>query len=471
METDLTGTYRLYREFDDDNDNPFTGDDIDAESTRNANGKKSLSCSLCFSQFNYATTSFQSTIVCGILFGLFASFQWWISINISPSCFVEWHDIPSKMRRISLISDAVKAVVIMFWPILTIAPICSWSMIKDSNLLFLSIIAGFLNAIQRLFLYVFSHYEARWKLYIGNILFSLMVFIALYKFAKYRQERRHSTNNDNRLMITLKLSTQVILGLVLFLPFNYVIITYYRNLTPIERVIMLCSIIAAFFVPKLIISNVITSLHGLYRPNESIVFTTGFLIISTMIPRLLQAGIESLTFFIIVSLVNSSLNVIMLPVTNKLCKFIHRRTNNCPNERLECTQHYAAHQSLINMITETTSVIMSNAAAYLLVYFYTKMELLEKRQDGWIHFKDILIRTSIAISIEWFFNMISLKIQNDWCDIPVLRSWKREWKFILILILIQIIFVLYFADYANKMFIDDMFRNSTHNCIGLFRLL
>ena len=473
METDFAGIYRWYRQFDDDHD-PFMRNDIDAESTENTNEMNSLSCSLYFSQLKYVKASLQSTIICGIIFGLFATFLWWININTNPSCFGEWHEIPNTMHGVALISDAVKAIIIMFWPILMIAPICSWSMIKDSNLLFLSIIAGFLNAIHRLFLYIFASYEHDWKSYIGNALFSLLVFIVFYKFAKYRQEKQHSTNGENIFLITLKLATQVVLGLVLFLPYNYVVLAYYQNLTPILRVILSCSLIAVFYVPKLIISNVVTNLHGIYKPNESIVFAAGFLVISTMVTRLTQAGIENLTLFIIVSCAHGIFNVIdklILPIRDNLCGRVCRRRNTCSNDSLKYAQQYIAHQSLISIITETTSVIVSNAAAYLLVYYSNKEDSTGKRYDRWTLLKEVVIRSSIAVSIEWFFNTIALKIQNDLCDIPVLRLWKREWKFILIIHLMQIIFVLYFADYMNKMFNHDMFRNSTHDCIGLFKLL
>ena len=314
-------------------------------------------------------------------------------------------------------------------------------------------------------LYVFKHYEEHWKSYVGNAIFLFIVFIVFYKFARYRQGQ--STNNDNPIVVTLKLSMQFIIGLALSLPYNYLFLTFYQQSTPFNRVILSCSLIAVFYVPKLIISNVITNLHGIYKPNESIIFAAAYLINSTMVLRLTQAKIEDLAFFTIVSFAHGIFNVIdrlILPIRDKLCRRVCRRRNNCSNDSLTYAQQYIAHQSLISIITETSSVIMSNAAAYLLVYYYNKGDSTGRRQKGTNLLGEIVIRSSIAVSIEWFFNVISLKILCDWYNVPLLQLWKLEWKFIMVIHLIQIFYVIvYFADYVNIMLVDDVLLNSHHN--------
>ena len=238
-----------------------------------------------------------------------------------------------------------------------------------------------------------------------------MVF---YKFTRYHLEQ--STNNDNPIVVTLKLSLQFIFGAIISLPFKLIFLKSYQQSSPFIRVILSCSLIAVFYVPKLmIISNVITNLHGIYKPNESIVFASGFLVISVMVTRLTQAKIESLPLIMIVILVHGLFNVIdklILPLRHKLCKFVCKRRLNSSSESLLFAQHYTAHQSLISIIIETTSVIMSNAAAYLLVYYYKKEESTGERYNGWLLFKEMVVRLSIAVGIEWFFNIIALKIQK-----------------------------------------------------------
>ena len=416
-------------------------------------------------------TTLELSAFCGILFGLFATLLWWIELNAKPYCTGKWDDIPEAIHRFAMIASAVKAVIIMFWPLLTIAPICSWPMIRDSNVISWCTFAGFADVIDRLFLFIFDRYKAHWRSYVGNVIFTLISFKVFYTFVKYRQKQ--SYNNENAFKLTLKLSLQCILGMVIFLPYNYMFLKLYQESTPLIRTILSCALIAVFYGPKLIIGNVITSLHGIYKPRESISFGAGFLIISTMVTRLTQARIESLSYFIIVSLVHgivSVLDKLVLPVIEKLRNFFCKRSNVLAEENQFLTQEYIAHQSLISVITETTSVVMSNAAAYLLVYYYKKEESTGKRHDGSVLFREMVIRSSIAVSIEWVFSVVALKLQNDRFEIPVLSLWKHEWKFTLIIHFIQIIYVVaYFGHYINVVLLDDVISNSTHYCVGFFK--
>ena len=93
----------------------------------------------------------------------------------------------------------------MAWPLLSIAPICSWSMVKQSNMLFWSTIAGLLDVTDRLLLYVFGLYGAPWKSYVGNVIFRVISFIVFYKLAKFRQVL--SCDNQNTIILIFKQST------------------------------------------------------------------------------------------------------------------------------------------------------------------------------------------------------------------------------------------------------------------------
>ena len=473
MEPDSKGNYHLFSELV-DIDNPFNGNVSDNESTKDIKEREKIRCfSFYLSQLNYVEASFQTTVVSGVIFGLFTTLLWWMNLNTSPLCFGEWNANPSEMHRILLISEVVRSIIIMFWPLLTIAPICSWSMIKDSNIIFWCTIGGLVDAIDRLFLYIFAHYEPHWKSYIGNIIYALLTLIISYKFGKHRQ--RFSTNDDKTIIIILKLNIQFILGVAVVLPYNYVFLMFYLHSSQLVRVMLSCSLIAAFYVPKLIINNVITNLHGIYRPNEGIVFASSFLTSSILVPRLTQAKIENLTDFTIISLVHGIFNVtdkLFLSLRHRLCRCVCKTRKTRLDDSLAYAQQYTAHQSLISVVVETTSIILSNAAAYLLVYYYKKDEITGSRHDGWILLKEMVIKLCIAVGIEWFFNIIALKIQNDWYNIPVLRLWKSEWKFIIIIHLIQIVYVVvYFSSYVNTMLVDDVLRNSTAICIGLFKRL
>ena len=423
------------------------------------NALKRLPCIFSFASVEHLKASLQLSVVCGILFGMFAILLWWIDFIITGYCYGKLRGIPKEIQQVQLVVRNVKVFMIVFWPLLTIAPVCSWSMIRQSNILFWCTIAGLVDAVDRLYLYTFGHYDTHWKSYVGNVIFLVIAFIVFYKFANHRQQE--SANSDKTMMVTFKISIQLILGAAVFLPYNYVFLQVYLNSTSFIRIILSCSLIAVFYIPKMIMHSVITNLHGIYKPKESIVFAVGFLVISTMVTRLTQAKIENLAYFTIISLVHGVFNVVDKVTTNlrsKLLKIVCRRRQENANENDDYVTHYIAHQSLISIITETSSVILSNAAAYLLVYYYQKGGT---SYEGSILFKKMFIRSAIAVCIEWAFNIVALKVQCS-LRIPVLDIWKKEWMFILVIHLVQVIFlIVYFADYVDGMLVGDIFHNST----------
>ena len=130
-----------------------------------------------------------------------------------------------------------------------------------------------------------------------------------------------------------------------------------------------------------------------------------------------------------------------------------------------------AHQSLLNIITETSSVILTNAAAYVVVYYYKKENGSGKRYDSVYLFKELLMKLSIAVFTEWFFNVITLKLQYDH-KVPVVTVWKKKWKLIFAIHLIQVTYVVVkYGNHVNAMLLDDLLHNSTSCWAGEFRRL
>ena len=436
--------------------------------------KDSMHNSFFISLFQFIYICLKVSVLCGILFGLFTTLLWWIELNVRGVCRNVWNSIPRGIHHARLLLDSVEVIITTVWPLLSIAPICSWSMVKQSNMLFWSTIAGLLDVTDRLLLYVFGHYGGPWKSYVGNVIFLVISFVVYYKLAKFRQVQ--SYDNQNPIILTFKLLLPIIVGSLITFPYNYVFLTFYQHSLPWVRTILSCSLIAVFYVLRLIINNMIANMRGIFDPSEGIVFVSMFLIISTMVARLAQAAVqlESLYYFVIISLVHGVANVVdkaALPLRHKIINLICRKSSYVADEIWSYTQQYIAHQSLISIITETSSVIMSNAAAYLMVYYYKREETTGKRYSGFYLFKEMVVKSSIAVFIEWFFNIIAMKLQYRQ-KIPVFTVWKKKWKLIFVIHLIQVIFVVvYFAMYIDTMLANDLLRNSTIICVGRFRRL
>ena len=470
MEYQTANTCHLFADVHDEH--YCTGDRNKTDSSGATLNDENTCCKVFFSLIQFINTSFQLSVICGTLTGLFATLLWWFELNVRGYCNENWDNIPIGNRRLRLFLDSFEGIAIMYWPLLTIATICSWSMIKKSNVLFWCTIAGLVDVTDRLCFYVFGNYGKGRQSYAGNVIFLLMSFIVFYKFVEHRQIL--STNRQNKIVITLKIILQIILGLIIYLPYNYLFLHFYRTSPPMYRAILSCLLIAVLYGPRLIIGNVITSIHGIFEPSESFVFAAPYLVISIMVTRLTQAEVENLPYFTIISLVHGIFNVVdklFLPVRRKIYKLLCRRSREVMEDNWIYTQQYVVHQSLISMITETSSVIMSNAAAYLFRYYYEKDKSTGKRYDGWDLFTEMCIRSSIAVSIELIFNAVALKVQC-YLNCPVVDIWKSEWKLIVVINLLQALYaVVYFSQYVDTMLLQDILRNSTSDCVGLFRRL
>ena len=469
MDDNSTDNYHLHSD-EDGSRHSFVHDEVNNDVVADVSRSEVTRFHCCLSQVKYFSVSLQLTVICGILFGLIATLLWWIELNLEVICFGYWSDIAMKMRRHIVMTDVIKAFLIMFWPLMTIAPVSSCSMIKECNLIFWCTIGCFVDAFQFLCLYIFDRYERNRGAHIEQGIFSVVSLIVFYKCARYRQ---NLSNIKNRILIvTLTLAMQFIAISVLLLPYNFVFLKYYRRSTHVGKILLSCSLIPVFYIPKLIIGSLITNLHGIYQPSEGIIFASGFLVISTMVTRLAQAGIDSLAYFTIVSIFHGIvmiLDKLCFPLRVKLFKLLCKKHGAHANDASLYTQHYTAHQSLISIMTETSSVILSNAAACLLAYYYRRDESTGKRYSGWFLFEAIIKRSAIAVSIELFFNSIALRLQNERFEIPVLRLWKIDGRFILVIHLIQTIYVvIYFAHHANLTLLQDVFLRSNQTCIGLF---
>ena len=470
METSSVSNYCLFSDLY-DNEDPSNENEVCNEFTEDPQVKKKASCSLCFSMVQFIEVAFKSSVMCGIVFGLLATLLWWIQLKITGYCVGAWYSIPNGIHRLQLVVDCVAVVAVDFWPVLNISMICPWSVIKKSRALFWCTIACFVDIIQRLCLYVFAHYEAPWKSYAGNFIFFVISCTVFYKFAKYRQQLS-SNNAKNTFILTLKITLQLIFGVLLSLPYNYIFLKMYEVANSPIRALMACCIMALLYGPKLIIGNVLVNLNGILEPQEIIVFAAGFLVTSTMIMRLIQAGIEQFSYFIVVSLFHGIFNIldkVTIPLRTRFCNAICRRSNEAVNENCLHVHQFIAHQSLISSITEPSSIIMGNAAAYLLLYYYNAANNTGTMYSAWQIFKEMLKRSGSAVAIEWIFNVVAIYIQNDRCNIPTVSLWRRDWKFIMMLHLAQIIVVIvYYHYYANVTILGNVKHNSTYLCIGTF---
>ena len=81
-----------------------------------------------------------------------------------------------------------------------------------------------------------------------------------------------------------------------------------------------------------------------------------------------------------------------------------------------------------------------------------------------------MIRCSLTIAIELVFNAITVKMQTYLYNTPVISVWKRNWKSIIIVHMIQIFLIsLYFSKFIDNVILEEHYIVANVTCFGLFK--
>ena len=460
---EMDGNYQHYPNGNEENVSIFEGGAQETDNAEEGSDARRFFTSLS----QCAIVSFMSTVVLGILVGLVATALWWVEFNVRAHCFVEWDIIPSRVKRQKLIVEIVEALILMFWPLACIIPVISCSAARELNLFSCCIISGLLESVNHSLLYTFGLYGSRVKSYIGNALFLSVTFYISYKVA--RHYTRELLINANVMVLTLKLCLQFIIGFSLSLLFNYIFIGFYNKSSEFYKFLLICTLIFVFFIPKLVLNFSITNANEIYSPEKGIHFAVTYLTCSTVIVRLAQSKIEKFPYFVGFSVVHGVFNIIdklMIPLREKICRIICKRESS--DSRESYVHHYLANQSLIGIITETTSVVFNCLIAYLLYDSYESDGDVDIKYDGNTPFKDLIQRVTTAVSIEFVANVIALMVQI-YLRIPVVDTWKKKWVFILGVHVLQVsFFVIYYSEYLNDLLIKKYVGSTNRTCIGFF---
>ena len=461
MENDYP--YHLYGNNNNENVNILDRGTQETDNTK----ENSYVRSFCANLSQCVMVSFTSTVLSGVAVGLVVTVLWWIEFNVRGHCFAEWDAIPSRVRHQKLIVRIVEAMILMFWPLLCITPVISWSTARELNLLSFCIIAGLLESLCHSLLYIFGYYDSRLKSYIGNVLFLSVLFYICSKVAIMYIRKRGI--NTNVIVLTLKLGLQFILGFLLSLLFNYIFIGLYNKASEFHKFLLTCALIFVFFLPKLVLTCSITNANDIYSPGQGILFAVSYLTCTTVAARLAQSKIEKLPYFVGLSVVHGVFNIIdkvMIPLREKICRIIFKREASEARELY--VRHYIANQSLVSIITETTSIILNCSVIYILYHYYEGDGEVNIKYEGSTPFNDWIERVTTAVSIEFVMNVVALMVQI-YLRIPVVSTWKEKWRFILFVHVIQMFFfVVYYSGYLNDMLIKKYGGNTNRTCIGFF---
>ncbi|XP_065053406.1 uncharacterized protein LOC135682446 [Rhopilema esculentum] len=422
---------------------------------------------LCRSILTFLNLGMQTTAINATFAGLIAVLIWWLDLNLSSYCFGKsWDDIPVAFQRMRLTTEVVESFFIQFWSLSCLAPQISWSATKKMAIPYWNVIAASVDVIFRLFFFAYGFYGQGWQTIVGNIVFFGIMFLNHSKVAM--QYLRNPKSKLDVFLMSSKLSTQFITGMVLSLLFNHIFLTMYHKTSESIKTFM-CSLLPVIFAISKFITNIIIGNLAKYKCFEKgTMLVIGLQVSTTLVARMVQASNESFVGFVAISIVHGILNVfdkLALPIRNKITKFVLKReTTSSPV--------FLADQTLIGMVTETAAVILSCSSVYITMYYYMRDETSGQRYNGYELFYQALKRIGVAASIDFFFNTIAVKIQADLYHIPIMQEWKLHWKFIVITHMVQIIIsMIYFSEYLDQVTMPVRFKALNNSCITPFSRL
>ena len=417
--------------------------------------------------------SIESTVICGVLVGLYATFLWWLELNIRMYCFADWNTIPRRIHLTQLIADIIILMIVMFWPLSCIAPLCGWSTTKELNLVYYCVIGGLLDVTSHLLIYIFAHYAKTWKSFVGNGIFLVISFAISYRFARYLKTSR--VVNSNAVVLAVELNLQFIFGVFVTIPFTHVFLEVYYFSLPLERTMLACLLIVMLAIPKFFITSIITGLNGVCTPCNEIMLAVAFITGTTLCTRLMQADVNDINYFTVISVVHGILNVVdklCLPLKRKILACLCRkcRQGDIRQRTSVNASVFIANQVSISIVNETTCIIFCSAVAYILRYYYKRDEITGERYDGFQLLKEMLKRCGVGVGIELVFNVFALEILTYLYNIPVIAVWKSTRKRIIMIHMIQVLFiVLYFSIPINYILVKDYYMNANSTCFGFFK--
>ena len=443
---DLSSEYSLedvcvsgYRQYEDDGDGSVT---LTWKDARPSFARSLLYCTIC---------AFLTTIIFGIPGGLITLVLAWLDLRLAEACYsTPWKSIPVDIQRYKLTSQVVEGMFIQFWSFSAILLMFGWKRLSHLNIPIWNVFGACCDGIYRLFLSTYGVYNEKWSSYPLNILFVVMT-----SFNFYRITAAFERNHRSRIKMALKLGMPFLLGTPMFLLMNYLLFPAYAEFPSDTSKAVFSVLLPAFFImPKAAINVCLVDLHEVCGPGHSSVLVVGFHTMTSIVARYLQASIEEMYIFVLICFVHGFETLLDKLTLNLRMKAYRKFCKSCVGDgdtiqderRTQAMNRLLAEQALSGMILETDTIFMSCGLISVLTYYFGN------DTPNWDKlFKDFAMRVAVASTIEFFFNVASVKVQTYYFNIPVIRAWRRRWWWVVIGIVIYTAYTtLYCSEYLYR---------------------
>ena len=401
-------------------------------------------------------TSFVLTLLVGFfLLGGSATLLVYLNLNTSNLCS-KWNsqvdELPKDVMGLKFVADVVETIVINLWLPWTLSILFHFSVFKKKYMKALAVclVVGLLTVLYKSILFASGIYQRKpYYNFPSNILFAFGVIYTSYVVADKIKKENPTVS---RSLIMVKLCIQFIAGSIVCNAIQYIIVPWFNKIQNEKG-----KIVAAAFAPSSALIPKAVSLYfaaktvaGLTNPERAFIlawFPHGVGIITF---RMMQSDLKSLEIFTALCVFNGVVNLFVrltvrlrralwIFILGCLKRIFCIATLQITPRSLPLEQRINADISIQTMLCETTSLILCQA--YYVLYIITNFKV----SLGPI-LKDFIVKISVAMTVDLYFNSLSIFLQTHWYNVPIRRVWSKHWQVHLVVSFVTILMtVMYFS--------------------------
>ena len=408
----------------------------------------------------------------------------YFDVNTSSICFQHWMNnksLPQDVMKYVITGHDIEGMALNFWFQLTLILLFGWREFRRNH--FSTLLLGFLLGLSvvvyktTLFWLKIDFTQTKYR-YPGNAIFLFGVIYSSYLVAKeVSQTFSFGTNRLKKRKVFAIVSTQFFLGFIIAMAYRYSFIVWFRGTnSDILRTIIAMITPMLILLPMVISENL--AIRSLQFTDKGRIFVLVYFLngVSILLYCIMQAGVNSLRLFIVLSVFRGVLQVfqtatvkIRQKIVIGIWKCFQRKCISCPHVG---ELNESSHQRRLKVDKEIQIMLYQSAAiiisqAYLVFYLTSNYHVKTREilQDF------IMKRIIIGIGISFVANCLSLLIHIHYHKTQITEIWLDHWKLHLVAVTLGgVMSICYFTAVLLSVF--ETFAHSKHyrikNCTGPF---
>ena len=411
-------------------------------------------------------------------------FVLYFDVNTSSVCYqhqMNNKSVPQEVIKYVIAGDGIESFFLNFWFQLTLILLFGWREFRRHY--FSTLLLGFLLGLSvvvyktTLFWLKIDFTQTKYR-YPCNAIFLFGVIYSSYLVAKKVSQRYSSGANRLKVRKVFAIvSTQFFFGFIIAMAYRYSFIVWFRGTNSDILRTMIAMITPMLIIIPMVISENL-AIRSLQFTDKGRIFVLIYFVngVSILLYCIMQAGVNSLSFFIVLSVFRGVLQVFQtatVKIRQKIAigiwECFQRKCISCPHvgELNESSHHrrLKVDKEIQIMLYQSAAIIISQA---YLVFYLTNNYHVKTRE---ILQEFIMKRIIIGIGISFAANCLSLLIHIHYHKTQITKIWLDHWKLHLVAVTLGgVMSICYFTVVLLSVF--KSFAESKNyrikNCTGPF---